>query len=142
MNIPTQTQINFNHLIRFRNLSSTARVNYFDLYPYQKDMLGNGCGPKGWGAVPDLGLTQACNEHDFLYWRGGRSKDRLQADQMLLGEMLWYAGTHKSLLRRVIRRVLAWGYYTTIRIFGGLFWNYRPFNARDLLHQTRAYFGY
>ena len=49
----------------------------------------NGCGPGGWriDLVPDhlgkVDYSEACRQHDYLYFLGGTEEDRLFADTLL-----------------------------------------------------------
>lgn len=49
----------------------------------------NGCGPGGWrlDLVPDhlgdVDISEACRQHDYLYYIGGSEEDRLHADVLL-----------------------------------------------------------
>lgn len=93
-----------------------------DLSAEELAYLSNGCGPKIWGIkVPDLVFRSDCDRHDFDYWVGFTSADRLKADKRFLQAMLdsaehitgWFASA-----RRVWYRFWAWRYYYAVRLLG------------------------
>lgn len=87
-------------------------LTYDDLTPMQRARICNGCGRKG-GPVkpPDFAFGEACDRHDFAYWRGGNRKDRLEADRAFLRDMRRRALTPAGI-------VLAIVYYQAVRLFG------------------------
>src|SRR6187402_2550871 len=99
-------EILYHHLFTFGSEFSQSRVEFCDLSYAQRSMIANGCGPRGWGAIPDWGFTQACDEHDFAYWRGGTAEDRKKADRALFEEMLYEARLYKNPIRRWFRRAV------------------------------------
>ena len=89
---------------------------------------GNGCGPSGVVGkfVPDnlikLSIAEACTLHDMRYDQGGTSEDRKSADKEFLDAMLTVISSRKSSsLTKGIRKVKAYVYYFSVRLFGGFF---------------------
>lgn len=139
---PVKNNIYRHHLQVFGSLNSLARVHFSDLSVPQIDMISNGCGPRGWGAIPDWGFTESCEEHDFDYWNGGTAEDRLKADQKLRDAMILDARwCYKNPIRRWFRYGMAWVYYLCIRMGGWYCWNNVPGNAKTLLHETLDYYS-
>lgn len=59
--------------------------------------LTNGCGPDKWGwAVPDLGRTQLCTDHDLLYSVGLPSNDKRLVDIWFVNKLI-QSGLNKTL---------------------------------------------
>lgn len=94
-------------------------LRFSDLTDAQKELLCNGCGPKGWGGMrpPQFLFEASCDQHDFYYWRGGNKKDRKKADKDFYAAMkidaknaAWYKRPHYY--------AWAWGYYTAVRVGG------------------------
>lgn len=106
--------------IRFRNLTD-----------YQKEIICNGCGPKGLIIkVPDFLFLASCNHHDFNYWIGCSRKDRAKADYEFLTWSLKDAGNSKYY------RFWAKCYYYAVRWFGWLFFHWaRKERDRDDLNR-------
>lgn len=113
---------------------------YLDEYnlltPEEKEHVANGCGPKfGFlgSLVPDFcgEYTEACNKHDWLYWSGGPSSARKQADKLLKKDMElanhrmpWYKRWALSWTPRV--------YYWVVRKIG------EPAYHRSMYRRTRT----
>jgi len=111
----------------------TRRVELEDLTVNQRVLLTNGCGAaKGPVPVPEFVFGDACDRHDFAYWRGGTKDDRLKADRRFLREMRDAAMEPLSL-------ILALAYYQAVRLFGSKHFAYG--DEKDyldvLLHEAR-----
>ena len=67
------------------------------------------CGPGKLGdwLVPDGPWAEVCEEHDLLYRRGGDKKDRLEADILMLSNMLRVAYNYHGVVMRVILQAWA-----------------------------------
>jgi hypothetical protein len=72
------------------------------------EMLGDQC-----SFVPDLDVGDCCMAHDIAYQIGGDRADRLIADQELRDCILGHN-----------RPIVAVIYYTGVRLFGWLFFNW------------------
>jgi hypothetical protein len=99
--------------------SRPERIRYRHLTPEEREIICNGCGPKGGIIpVPEFVYTEACNHHDFNYWIGANKLQRKKADLQFLAEMIAEAAG----VRKYI--ILARIYYRAVRWFGGLCFNY------------------
>lgn len=95
----------------------------------------NGCGAKGLGGwlVPDtlwgLAIEECCDVHDWMYSEGGDESDRLWADMVFLGNMLYLierqSGAIASLLR-MPRRHRALKYFEAVRAGGAPWFQHLP----------------
>jgi hypothetical protein len=90
---------------------------------------GNGCGPSGLlgKLIPEklLGVSvrDVCNLHDERYEEGGDSIKRKIADQEFLNNMIEKIDSKPSnLLINKVRKLGAYLYYFSVRIFGKLFY--------------------
>lgn len=96
----------------------------------EKDHVANGCGPKfGFlgAVVPDFGCTYtpACNIHDWIYWSGGPTKNRMLADEKFRRDL----ETINNSMSWWRRWVLSWVprvYYVIVRRLGGFAWYSAP----------------
>lgn len=113
--------------------SNPLRVRFRHLTPYQKEIICNGCGPKG-GPVkpPDFLFRASCNHHDFNYWLGCNKLHRKKADLQFYREMLKDAGANKYY------KFWAKCYYRAVRCFGFFcfHWASRQRDAYDLIKYT------
>lgn len=103
---------------------------YLDLTEKQRAVYGNGCGPKFlWldKLIPELCFTSACRHHDFNYDIGGNEKDRKQADDYFLGEMITLSWSSRCVF-------FAYVYHRAVRIFG-----YFAFNRGKYLTKEQLY---
>jgi len=93
--------------------TNKLRVRFRHLTDYQRQMICNGCGPKG-GIVPipEFLFHASCDHHDFNYWIGCKRVHRKKADLQFYREMLKDAGgkPHYKLLAKM--------YYRAVRLFG------------------------
>ena len=65
------------------------RIRFRDLTDYQRQMICNGCGPKGGIIpVPEFLFHASCDHHDFNYWVGGNRFQRKKADLQFYKEMV------------------------------------------------------
>jgi hypothetical protein len=118
-------------------------LRYEDLTPAEKAWMCNGCGPK-LGVMPDLVpefiFHEACQVHDFDYWFGKSARDRKQADQRFLDNMLDLADGQRSWWSRKWYSFLAWRYYAGVRSFGAKAFSFRDHYAThdDLVLEMRA----
>ena len=97
------------------------------LTPEDRQMLLNGCGPKG--AVVDLvpdsilgvSIREACNIHDYDYSQGKTWKDKKYADKRFLQNMgiIISAKENQWKWTRKLRMAIARKYYEAVRDFGG-----------------------
>jgi len=111
------------------------RVRYKDLIQFEKDIICNGCGPKGgWIPVPDFIFTASCWHHDFQYWIGCNRLQRKKADLQFLKEMLIDANTFLDKADRIKYKKIAVTYYRAVRVFGPFcfHWAKRQRNRIDL----------
>lgn len=88
----------------------------------------NGCGPKGivGKLIPDglLGLSvmEDCDLHDIHYTNGGTQEDRKKADELFLANMLKKIKERsQSKLAKAIRKLQAYFYFWSVRLFGKTF---------------------
>jgi len=115
-------------------LGGGTPVRFRDLAPLERDLICNGCGPKGGKVpVPEFMFTASCDHHDFNYWIGHTERDREKADwQFYLAlredakRAPWYS--------RWWHRMMAWTYYLAVRAFGESSFHYgpRPRTREDL----------
>lgn len=89
----------------------------------------NGCGPRGLlgRLIPEgfLGVSfnEACNIHDERYSKGGTKKDRRISDRKFLDDMLLSIDKRGGIfVAKNIRKLGAFFYYYSVRIFGGIYW--------------------
>lgn len=100
-----------------------APPDYLEADRYQRKVICNGCGTKGWkGAiVPDtiwgLDITECCNIHDWMYHYGMTDADKFRADVVFLLNMLFKIESGSSLLK-ALRRYRAMSYYTAVADLG------------------------
>lgn len=98
----------------------------------QKNIICNGCGPKGgWVPVPDFCFHASCDHHDFNYWLGGSEADREKADHQFLQAMLIDASGDPA------RISIAFTYWMAVRLFGAAFFHYAD-HERDETDLARA----
>ena len=103
-----------------------TQVRFRDLTPLERDMICNGCGPKGGVVpVPEWTFTACCDHHDFQYWIGHREEDRLRADQQFYRAMIRDT-MRKSRWTRWWYRMMAWTYYKAVRRWGASSFYYGP----------------
>jgi len=97
------------------------RIRFNDLTDEEKEMICNGCGPKG-GLIPipNFRFEASCNHHDFNYYIGCTEKQRKKADKQFLAAMRLDAG------RNIYYRVWAYTYYMAVRAFGKKCFYYGP----------------
>ena len=94
-------------------------IRYIDLTEEQKEVICNGCGPKGgWVPVPEFFCHASCDHHDFNYWLGHTEEDREKADHQFLEAMLIDAGSNK------VKQTIAMTYWMAVRLFGKLYFHY------------------
>lgn len=94
-------------------------LHYSDLTTKQKEMIGNGCGAKGFLIkIPNFLFLASCNQHDFYYWRGGLEDDRKYADDKFYELMKQDAGWN------VFYQSWAFIYWFFVRRFGRIFFSY------------------
>ena len=111
------------------------RVRYKDLTQIEKEVICNGCGPKGlFIPIPQFRFRASCNHHDFQYWLGCNRKQRLKADLQFLKMMLIDANTCDDPKERKKHIVAAIIYYRAVRIGGVLcfHWARKQRNRIDL----------
>ena len=112
-------------------------MRYSDLTPYQKQIICNGCGPKGlFIPVPQFIFFASCNHHDFKYWRGAgfgfKRLARLKADQQFYSKMLDDI-EGAPFLKQSKYYLWAYRYFKMVRAFGWMFFNWgNPKNQDDL----------
>lgn len=109
------------------------------LFPWEKEVLTNGCGGKG-GIInpPELIFGKDCLKHDYRYWLGGSEEDRTFADNEFRDGM--FKTVKKSFfLFRPHRYIIAQMYYMAVRLFGHKFFDYRSKqrNVGDLVYDIR-----
>jgi len=110
--------------------NSKLRVRFRHLTDYQKEMICNGCGPKGGIIpVPEFLFHASCDHHDFNYWLGCNRRHRKKADLQFYREMLRDAGDSKWY------KFWAKIYYRAVRLFGWSRFHYsnRQRDAYDLI---------
>jgi len=100
-------------------------LEFDDLTPLQKDILCNGCGPKGGIPVPEFVFAESCDRHDFDYWLGHTEFDRLRADWRFRAAMMADAGRCPWWSRWWYRWV-ADVYYRAVRRWGASAFYYGP----------------
>ena len=88
------------------------------------------CGPGKLGdwLVPDGPWSKVCEEHDALYRRGGTKRDRLEADILMLSNMLRVAYCHHGLFMRTILQAWAMVYFVFVRALGWRFFKWTTKN--------------
>jgi len=99
---------------------------YEKLDKRELELICNGCGTEGWKGklVPDtiygVNITKACNIHDFMYFNGMTMKDKKEADDVFLKNLLTivnHSPKWSSWLNRW-RRKRARKYYLAVKHFG------------------------
>jgi len=99
---------------------------YEKLDKRELELICNGCGTEGWKGklVPDtiygVNITKACNIHDFMYFNGMTMKDKKEADDVFLKNLLtivnhspkWSSWLNGLRRRRVNK------YYLAVKHFG------------------------
>ena len=104
-------------------------MKWRDLSQKERDFwtmnFSNGCGPDGPLAefIPEINFHDACNMHDFLFWRGGTEADRRDANAQFYAAMLG-AINKLQFWRRPINFVLAAWYFLNVEFFGKAFFPY------------------
>ena len=107
---------------------------YEDLNEEQRSFISNGCGPKGSFKVPDLLFKDACDVHDFYYWRGNTEEWRLKGDKVMLFIMRHNA--NKAVWwKRPFYHTMALVYFWQVRHKGWAFFNYEKEKTMDDLHR-------
>jgi len=118
--------------------NSKLRVRFRHLTQYQKDIICNGCGPKG-GLIkpPDFLFLASCNHHDFNYWIGCNKLHRKKADLQFYREMLKDVNNAPK-EKQNYYRFWAKSYYRAVRIFGWFcfHWASRQRDLYDLIKLT------
>ena len=113
--------------------TNKLRVRFRHLTDYQRQMICNGCGPKGlFIKPPDFMFRASCDHHDFNYWIGCNRLHRKKADLQFYREMLKDAGYDPYY------KFWAKSYYHAVRI-GGWFcfhWASRQRDLSDLEQHT------
>ena len=105
-------------------MSTLSKINethprWSQLSPEQRKYVGNGCGSKGgFLQPPNFLFAASCDQHDFYYWRGCNSADRLAADLAFLRAMRRDAAASAWWVRW-FHYSLAWTYYKAVRLRGG-----------------------
>lgn len=91
------------------------RVRFKDLTDTEKEIVCNGCGPKGIPVpIPQFRFRASCDHHDFNYWLGCNRLQRKKADLQFLREMMIDAGNsywHKRWALSYYRAVRTWGVF-------------------------------
>lgn len=89
----------------------------------------NGCGAKGLGGwfVPDtlygLNICDACEIHDWMYFKGKTAEDKNEADRAFLNNMVRIIDDKSGWLLKGVRKIRAKNYYRAVKYFGGpSFW--------------------
>ena len=107
-----------------------APADYWTAKPRARKRICNGCGPKGFGGwlVPDtlwgLGITAACDIHDWMYHHGATRGDKDEADRAFRNNMLRIIDGEGGALLKPLRRHRAKIYHAAVRDLGGpAFWN-------------------
>ena len=89
-----------------------APAEYWELSPESKKEICNGVGPKGFGwIIPEtvwgLSMTEAADIHDYMYHIGEILKDKEEADNIFLSNMIiiieketWFDWVKKIRLNR------------------------------------------
>lgn len=99
--------------------------SYKDATPKQRNLVGNGCGQKGFFGrfVPNtiwfLNIKEACQRHDWDYLHGKTLEDKQKADITFFKNMnilIDNAGGYKWLQR--LRRERAAKYYFAVKYLG------------------------
>jgi len=89
------------------------RIRFRDLTDEERDIICNGCGPKGFPIpVPNFLFKASCDHHDFNYWLGCKRVHRLKADLQFYREML------KDAAGRRFYVFWATIYFWAVRLFG------------------------
>jgi len=108
-----------------------APADYLNASEAVRHQIVNGCGPGGWkiDLVPDtiwgLSIHAACDIHDWQYTLGTTINDKLEADRILLNNIIRLIDAAGGCwLLRKLRRLAALRYYNAVVIFGGpAFWS-------------------
>ena len=105
-----------------------APKEYWQLTREQLDDISNGCGGSGVGAlVPDsffgLSVKPACDIHDFMYHVGKGDQGKIDADEVLLNNMIRICNEQFKVEKRMwlykIRLNLCQKYYYVVDKCGG-----------------------
>ena len=106
------------------------RVRFRHLTDYQRQIICNGCGPKGlFIKPPDFMFRASCDHHDFNYWIGCNRLHRKKADLQFYREMLKDAGSDPWY------KFWAGVYYRVVRWFGArsFYWGKKQRDLHDLI---------
>lgn len=111
--------------------NSIIRIRFRHLTAYQRDLICNGCGPKGGPIpIPDFLFKASCDHHDFNYWIGCNRLHRAKADLQFYREMLKDADGSRYY------KFWAGCYYRAVRMFGWacFHWAKKQRNYYDLFN--------
>jgi hypothetical protein len=115
----------------FQGYQLRACEEFWNLTPIQVSEIAHGCGPgKGWkeSIIPDIifgvSLQPACIIHDIDYFFGETRKDKDEADQNFLHNMLEINNQDsRFFLAKWLRRKIIFEYYSIVADIGGVaFW--------------------
>lgn len=107
-------------------------ISYVDASDREKRFICNGCGSAQakFDFIPDsiygLKIKDACNIHDWMYYKGMTIQDKEEADRVFLNNLLRLIearrGAFNSILKP-LRRRRALKYFEAVNAFGGpAFW--------------------
>lgn len=107
-----------------------APSDYWELTPKEKAEICNGCGSKDGLKVPGnffgLDIKEACNIHDYMYWIGLNSYDKLFADAMFRMNLSVIIDSRTGLTGKFLSFFRHWQagiYYTSVAKYGSkAFW--------------------
>lgn len=98
-------------------------TSYTSASKEEKRDICNGCGAANakFDFVPDniygLSITEACQIHDWMYYKGTTNEDKIEADRIFLHNMLRIIEHHGGFLKCLLRR-RAYKYYLAVKHFG------------------------
>jgi hypothetical protein len=111
------------------------RIRYNNLTQFEKEVICNGCGPKGlFWKPPQFRFKASCNHHDFQYWLGCNKQQRKKADlQFLLALLEDVRDFYGPGLQPKYKKI-ALAYYSAVRVFGMFcfHWGRKQRNRIDL----------
>ncbi len=99
----------------------------------KKEKIINGCGSHNRGFLQKFFLkilspkffTASCNKHDFGYWKGGDETRRKECDEKFLQAILQdVENISENFLKKFFYKIIAYLFYTAVRIGGRKYFNY------------------
>lgn len=115
-------------------------LTFRDLSADDLEAIGvTGCGGKGLIDPPQFHFHSDCVRHDFRYWQGGDAADRRYADKCFLLDMQDSMDDPEiGTVQLLWRGVLAYVYFTAVRLFGSRYFHLGPKRGWAELEEART----